>query len=276
MHSAQSQASTSALPVQSAGAPPKSLLSPSPNLPQQHTLATRRSSPSNHCIKERSLLKHNTAPLWSVYSPYASYRGRVSPYAPIAEKRASLSGTSLQARNHPRLQQREESTKRHEELHNEATIPDPMLANGIQLGDTIASPLKPHATSLSLVSQKGRPSLDTNDTVLNEVDLMGNTDRNQTKALLENSPASQPPKFGDGHAKSPKRPMIAQDASCQNKKSKVNGYGHVQTKTLGQVPSAPVPADMYPDLSCMDCGQLSGHKWNCHIGGKLIKFVTRR
>jgi hypothetical protein len=66
-----------------------------------------------------------------------------------------------------------------------------------------------------------------------------------------------------------KRSLVpSQSAPIQRKKLKGNDQEALPTTPSQEVLLPPASPDMDPGLPCIDCGEDTGHKWDCHIGSK--------
>lgn len=73
----------------------------------------------------------------------------------------------------------------------------------------------------------------------------------------------------DLRAQSPKWPLEADRDEIQRpKKRKGDNHQDEDIGISGTVEESPPPAalDIYADLPCMDCGEIEGHQWGCHLG----------
>jgi hypothetical protein len=81
----------------------------------------------------------------------------------------------------------------------------------------------------------------------------------------------------EGQSRSPKQPLEADREEVQRlKRRKSDDY---QDEPLGIAPSLeqsspPTALDMYAELPCMDCGEMTGHKWGCHLGTHPLSSLT--
>jgi hypothetical protein len=330
--SVQQLAPNGTLSAQPVNTPQQPLTFLHPNLDLQSTLASEAAPSSTpatstplsaHGADKQSSSASDKAPLWSVYSPYISYRGRVSPYAPTpAVQTAPTVQHSLSQRPEYRAETHEENlpmTLDNDLLDiqpfHEATFPvDSDLSKGTQapIGtvpsiktpqnpacDNGRSSTVPTATPKSNGSRVGALQAPTSRPAMSEILHVKSPKR---PMVVEQDPSWQNKKKANGRydvqvahptrvippatitATSPelstKRPakrfiVPGPDDLLQNKRSQVNGPDHVQA-TSPEVLVPSTATDMYPGLPCMDCGEETGHKWDCYVGSKFLNLLVRR
>jgi hypothetical protein len=81
----------------------------------------------------------------------------------------------------------------------------------------------------------------------------------------------------EGQARSPKRSLEADTEQGQQAKRRKRGDYHDGTPEINpsvERSSPPTALDMYAELPCMDCGEMTGHKWDCHLGGHPLNNLT--
>jgi hypothetical protein len=339
------QVPNNTLSAQAVDTPRQPLYFLQPNLDLQSTLA-RGATPSNtpatstasadRVFNGLSLPPSDKAPLWSAYSPYISYRGRVSPYAPTPAARAT------QAVESTRPQQDEVPVETYDEdlpmtlgndvsvvqlIHEATSSVDSDLSKGPQAPNGTAPPFKTNITPQNTVYDNGSANTFRNATSTSSKIEAGGQSSGRVGALQSPTLCPNMPKIG--HVKSPTRTMVSgleptwqntktkantrhgvqgapparvappaattatspetpnkqpitrsiaadPDDSLHDKGSKVDSPGHVQAPPPENASTPLKASDMYPGLPCMDCGEESGHKWDCYVGSKLSTFFAHQ
>jgi hypothetical protein len=145
-----------------------------------------------------------------------------------------------------------------QQLKKQALSIDPCLARQRQSRDAAFSP---PITPLSLDNDYGEPVA------------TGGGAPNQKPSearALDRQPE-------EGQSRSPKRPLEADREEVQRlKRRKSDDY---QYETLGialsiEHSSSPTALDMYAEVPCMDCGEMTGHKLGCHLGTHPLSSST--
>jgi hypothetical protein len=233
------QVPNNTLSVQAVDTPRQPLYFLQPNLDLQSTLArgaTPSSTPAtstasaDRVFNGLSLPPSDKAPLWSAYSPYISYRGRVSPYAPTPAAQAT------QAVESTRPQQDEVPVETYDEhlpmtlsndvsvvqlIHEATSSVDSDLSKGPQAPNGTAPPFKTNITPQNTVYDNGRANTVRNATSTSSKIETGGPSSGRVGALQSPTLCPNMPKIG--HVKSPTRAMVSGlEPSWQNTKTKAN------------------------------------------------------